>query len=645
MDVFSAALDAGGAFLRDAAVAAAHDLGWFAARPGSPTRRMRALLAVLDALDVWRDPPPRPDVSPDGWGRLADVLRTDRPLAIDPALETRYQQHLLAASAPAAAELVARLPAWLGREPRSLIDLGGGAGAYTAAFLEAWPAASATLVDRADVVALAREQLARFGERVRFVEGDARSLVVPRPGGDLIVDRHDVALLANVLHLHGPATCAELCGVAALAGELVVVKDLRRDTLQGLLFALGMAIYTDGGDVYAADEIRGWLPPLVSEHRLVAADEGLVLTGCAIAAELRLDQHDVMTGITGHSAGIRPHDVMTDFPGHPHDLRQNAVLTDVPGSPFDMPAAFAGVLTRALAGGPWPELVEHYTRRMPVRRAEQAELPIMHARLDWDRLPRLRGAITRLNAILDDAGVPAIAKAPTLGALYERTFYGRLMPLLYGEAHLARAGDPHEVIDRYLVAPVMHELCHLGPERPMLEPVHLDECVGGWLAVHVHPAFGEDDALAAAPWLAQVGQAVARAFGVLAVVRAHAGLEPLPAWFMRDAEALGWRHFAAHRPLHLLADTLDPVPWVELARSRGLPPDPAFDRLIVRDALRAMCLPGMRTVPVAPSEPVRIADGWMTCGAQRYWVPLAGEHELRLAEVGAIPALVDRLVG
>jgi O-methyltransferase domain len=600
MDVFSAALDAGGAFLRDAAIAAAHDLGWFAARPEAPTRRMRALLAVLDALDVWRDPPPRPDVAADGWGRLAEVLRRDRPLAIDPALETKYQQHLLAASAPAARELVARLPAWLGREPRSLIDLGGGAGAYTAAFLEAWPAATATLVDRAEVVALAHERLARFGSRVTYVEGDARNLVVQRPGGELVVERHDVALLANVLHLHGPRACEQLCDVAALAGELVVVKDLRRDTLQGLLFALGMAIYTDAGDVYTADEIRGWLPPLTSEVRLEAADEGLVVTARGRAAE----------------------------------------VADV-----TMPGAFANVLTRALAGGPWPELVEHYTRRMPARRAEQAQLPILHAFLDWDRLPRLRGAIARLNAILVDAGVPPIEPAPTLGALYERTFYGRLMPLLYGDAHLERAGNPHDVIDRYLVAPVMHELCHLGPERPMLAPVHLDECVGGWLAVHVHPAFGEDDALAAAPWLAQVGQAVVRAFGVRAVVRAHAGLEPLPAWFMREAESLGWRHFAAHRPLHLLADTLDPVPWVELARSRGLPPDPAFDRVVVRDALRAMCLPGMATAPVAPAEVVRIADGWMTCGAQRYWVPLAGVHELKLAATGDIPALVARLVG
>lgn len=632
MDVFSAALAAGGAFLRDAAIAAAHDLGWFAARPAQPTRRMRALLAVLDALDVWRDPPPRPEVPADGWGRLAEVLRRDRPLAIDPALETRYQEHLLAASAPAARELVARLPAWLGREPRSLIDLGGGAGAYTAAFLEAWPAATVTLVDRAEVVALAREQLARFGSRVAYVEGDARGLVIERPGGELVVDRHDVALLANVLHLHGPAACAEVCAIAALAGELVVVKDLRRDTLQGLLFALGMAIYTDAGDVYAADEIRGWLPALVGQYRLAAADEGLVLAARAPAPQLA-----AVGGSTPTPAAADRPMAPPGTSGHPHD--GDAIHSEH----AEMPAAFARVLTRALAGGPWPELVEHYTRRMPARRAEQIEMPILHARLDWDRLPRLSAAVARLNAIFVAAGVPRIEQAPTLAALYERTFYGRLMPLLYGEAHLGRDGDPHEVIDRYLVAPLMHELCHLGAERPMLEPVHLDECVGGWLAVHVHPAFGEDDALAAAPWLAQVGQAIARAFGIRAVVRAHAGLEPLPAWFMREAEALGWRHFATHRPLHLLADTLDPVPWVELARSCGLPADPAFDRMIVRDALRAMCVPGMTTVPVAPGAVVRIADGWMTCGAQRYWVPLAGEHELRIEAVAAIDELTARL--
>ena len=54
---------------------------------------------------------------------------------------------------------------------------------------------------------------------------------------------------------------------------------------------------------------------------------------------------------------------------------------------------------------------------------------------------------------------------------------------------------------------------------------HLDEAIGGWIGAHVwpelvFPAVDHDDALYAAPWLAQIGQAFARRLLVLDDVRA-----------------------------------------------------------------------------------------------------------------------------
>jgi hypothetical protein len=161
-----------------------------------------------------------------------------------------------------------------------------------------------------------------------------------------------------------------------------------------------------------------------------------------------------------------------------------------------------------------------------------------------------------------------------------------------------------------------------------------------------------------APWLAQVGQAIARTFGVRATIRAHAGLEPLPAWFTRAAEQLGWDDWQQRRSVHLLADTMDPAPWVQLARSRGVPDDPAFDRQVVHDALRSMCLvntleDGAFVVRVSPPDaPILVDDGWMTTAprgidriAPRYWVPIDGRHELRIDSIDEIARLADRLVG
>jgi hypothetical protein len=363
-------------------------------------------------------------------------------------------------------------------------------------------------------------------------------------------------------------------------------------------------------------------------------------------------------------------------------------------------------------------LVRHYADVMPrarvalfAGRAEPAAT-LFHTRLDWSRLPRLAAAIDRLYALLAEAGADAAAalgapsssdfrtRTPTLAALCERTCYGGSMPLLYGTpADLAyfraRADadglDAHGAIDRYLTAPLVHELCHLAPARMAL-PLHLDECIAGWLGAHVHPelaypAPGHDDAIFAAPWLAQIGQAIARAFGVRAVVRAHAGADTLPAPFVEAAARLGWDDWLARRTLHFLSDTLDPDPWVHLALAAGaglplagqtlgglarlrpialssLPAHPASDIAIVADGLRAMCLESsridgsFRARTRLPAGPITVdaASGQITAAPAgdalsippRYWLPPAvcariaaavrTGYELHLRSLDAIPA-------
>ncbi len=735
-------------FLRDAAIAAAHELGVFDALAAGPRtadelaaalgvpggHRLGALLDVLAALGAIArrggelaaaagGAPARPAVIAAGWGLLPGVIRRDRPLAIEPADERRYHRHLLEAGAAAARELAPILGGG------GLLDLGGGAGAYTAAYLDAHPEAHATLVDAPATVALAEAHLARFGGRVRFVAGDARAAAVR--------GRHGAALLANVLHLHPAAACAELCAAAARAvapGGLVAVVDLRVDEdrggpLEGLLFALNMAVYTDGGGVHGQSRIRGWLAAAglveLEVRPLASAPEAMAVIGRrphgAVPGEEDVGSELAAALAAAGEAAWR-------------ELEERGELVERASGPprLAFPAPLARALARAVAheraegagGDPAaPDraaaLVRHYTELMPRARvallASRAEpaATLFHARLDWARLPRLRAAIDRLYALLDEAGADAAAAtgapsaaalcagAPTLAALYERTCYGGAMPLLYGSpADLAyfhaRAGadglDLHAAIDRYLTAPMVHELCHLAPARPGL-PLHLDECVAGWLGVHVHPelaypAPGHDDAIFAAPWLSQIGQAIARAFGVREVVRAHAGAMPgaLPERFTAAAARLGWDDWRARRTLHFLSDTLDPDPWVGLALAAGaglplagetlaglarlppaafarLPDDPAFDRAIVADGLRAMCLESarvdgsFRTRTRLPGGPIAIdaAAGRITAAprgdalaiAPRYWLPpavcariaAAGRAgcELRLGAIAAIP--------
>lgn len=304
MDVFGLSVAVGGDFLRAAAIDAGHQLGIFtrlaagpatldeladAAGVGAGRRRMRALCDVLAAIGAIERPAPgiarfapaaapprRPVVVKAGWGLLADVIRADRALEVEGGeVERRYHHHLARAGADAARELSPMLGSG------SLLDLGCSLGTYSAAFLDATPGATATLCDFGDVLELARVEMARHGDRVRYVSGDARA--APVGVG------HDTVLLANLLHLHDERIAAGLCAAAARAvadDGVVVIKDLRVDEdrsgpLEGLLFALNMAVYTGGGDVYPVSLIRAWLAAAgltyVEERRLAAAPDAFVL--------------------------------------------------------------------------------------------------------------------------------------------------------------------------------------------------------------------------------------------------------------------------------------------------------------------------------------------------------------------------------
>ena len=335
---------------------------------------------------------------------------------------------------------------------------------------------------------------------------------------------------------------------------------------------------------------------------------------------------------------------------------------------LSIPPTLAGTLAAAIAleekegSGRGALLESHYLDLMPRLRVTQLatlaepEHTLFHTPLGeggrW-HLPRLTGAVESLYAQLGADGERAlgeptaaafIAARPTLAHLYERTLYGRLMPLLYGYpgdlAVLTRAltveGLPlTAALDRHFAAPLVHELAHLAADRDALTPPYLDECVAGHLGVRAFPEFAfpsEDsvDALYHTYWLAQVGQALVRCFGD-DVLRAHAGAlawqEAIGAPLVETAARLGWQEYRRTRAPHFLSDTNHPAPWLKLiflARAGepldafadlaaldavpwsaiAVPPEDARDRQILVDALRMMCVEGTRAGP-RPDDPLR----------------------------------------
>ena len=144
--------------------------------------------------------------------------------------------------------------------PRHMLDLGGGAGAYTATALSRYPGLRVTLFERPAVAAMARERLRAAGqaERCQVVGGDFRT--------DPIGAGYDLVLVSNVLHGQGPEPNRELiqrCYESTAPGGLLVIRDFLTNTERthpafSALFSLHMLVHTEAGRTYSVEDVAGW---------------------------------------------------------------------------------------------------------------------------------------------------------------------------------------------------------------------------------------------------------------------------------------------------------------------------------------------------------------------------------------------------
>jgi hypothetical protein len=195
------------------------------------------------------------------WAELPKVIKTGKCAEIAPGVRGAdadiedFIGGMNAISRPVADGVMDKI------EPfgfRHMLDIGGGPGTWTIAFLHAVPDAGATLFDLPEVIPIAEQQFSEAGlsDRVVLVGGDYYT--------DALPEGADLAWLGAICHQNSRLQNRDLFARvhAALVDDgVVVIRDVimepsRTSPLGGALFAVNMLVSTEGGGTYTFDEYR-----------------------------------------------------------------------------------------------------------------------------------------------------------------------------------------------------------------------------------------------------------------------------------------------------------------------------------------------------------------------------------------------------
>ncbi len=202
----------------------------------------------------------------DQWSALTTVVREGAE-AVTPMGDNALEDFTLAMhqGKPLAGEtLVAKLDL---HGVERIVDLGGGPGTFSHSLAEALPDAQVVLIDRPEVIDIARRHLPAelLDQRIVLVEQDFMSEGIALAGDR--PEPYDLALVSSVLHLQGPRENAALLrrvyDALEPGGQIAIREFLTDDSgtspAASALFAVTMLVGTTSGRCYSFRQVRDWL--------------------------------------------------------------------------------------------------------------------------------------------------------------------------------------------------------------------------------------------------------------------------------------------------------------------------------------------------------------------------------------------------
>ena len=195
------------------------------------------------------------------WSTLTDAVKAGT--SVSPRRENGHTDTFIAAmdhTARGRARAVVQAVEVNGA--RRLLDLGGGSGAYSIAFVKAAPGLRAEVLDLPEVLPLTRDYIRTAGlaDRITTCEGDMMTIALEN-------ERYDLVLLSAICHMYSPEENQQLVrrAYAALVpnGRLVVADFIlnpeKTAPRYGAIFALNMLVNTQSGASYSQPEYEAWM--------------------------------------------------------------------------------------------------------------------------------------------------------------------------------------------------------------------------------------------------------------------------------------------------------------------------------------------------------------------------------------------------
>ena len=209
------------------------------------------------------------------WMQLPDVVLSGAPAKTQPSIrgedadKAAFIEAMDNISGPMADDVIRKI------EPlafRHVLDVGGGSGTWTLAFLRAVADARATLFDLPHVIPLARQRIGEAGmaDRVTLVAGDFYS--DPLPTGA------DLAWVSAIVHQNSRdqnrAMFESVFNALAPGGRIairdILMDDDRISPASGALFAVNMLVATEGGGTFTFEDLHQDLEAAGFAHATVA---------------------------------------------------------------------------------------------------------------------------------------------------------------------------------------------------------------------------------------------------------------------------------------------------------------------------------------------------------------------------------------